>query len=356
MLELIELLGVALGKRSELDAPFSEEQWDAVYGEAKKQAVLGVAYKAVEMLPDEQKPSRRIKVQWALAAEKISQRNVFMDNHTRDITKAMSALGPKSCVLKGQGVATLYPWPELRQSGDVDLWVEGGHKALVPLLKRNWKVGDIFYHHAEVKAFTDGTGLEVHFLPSWMNNPFANRRLLKWFDAHSPAQFENYFLDKGFSMPTIEFNLVYSMIHIYRHMLHEGIGLRQLMDYYYILQHSSSEERQAAVKVFKSLHMMNFVSAVMYSLKKFFDLEDRFLLCTPDRKLGSVFLKEVSLSGNFGHSDARNRGINSKNIFVRAVLKMLRLLRFIHIAPSEVFWAPAFKFWQWCWRLKNHYC
>ena len=356
MLELIELLKIALGKARELDTPFEESQWDAVYSEAKKQALLGVCYKAVESLPDEQKPSKRIKVQWALTVEKIEDRNARMDSYTRKITQKMSALGPKSCIIKGQGVAALYPWPELRQCGDIDIWVDGGHKKIVPLLRENMAVGEIFYHHANVAAFPDGTCVEVHFHPSWMNDPFMNRRLMRWFDSQASAQFGNYFLDKGFSIPTVEFNLVYNMVHIYRHLLSEGVGMRQLMDYYFILNNSNSEERFSAVKVFKSLHMMRFVAAVMYAQQKFFDIDDKFLLCEPDVRTGSLLLQDVSISGNFGYGDDRNASLHSENFFIRGVQKMKRLSRFITIAPLEVLWAPAFKIWQWCWRVKNHYC
>lgn len=356
MLELIELLKISVGKAKTLEEPWSEEQWESVYAEAKKQAVLGVCFKAIEALPEEQKPSRRIKVQWALAAEKIATFNHLLDAHASEITKAMSALGPKSCVIKGQGLAMLYPYPDSRQSGDIDLWINVNHKQLVPVLRTNWTVGDVFYHHAEVKAFSDGTSLEVHFHPSWMNDPFANRKLMKWFDSNAPEQFENYFLDKGFSMPTVAFNCVFCMLHIYRHTLHEGIGVRQLMDYYYILQHSGSEERAEAFRTLKSLKMHRFVAAVMYVEQKLFSLDDKYLLCTPDKHSGSLLLREISMAGNFGHADSKTVQMEKGNIFVRAYAKFVRLSRFIPIAPSEVLWAPFFKIWQWCWRIKNHYC
>ena len=37
------------------------------------------------------------------------------------------------------------------------------------------------------------------------------------------------------AIPTVEFNLIFQLTHIYAHLMNEGIGLRQLLDYYYVL-------------------------------------------------------------------------------------------------------------------------
>ena len=36
-------------------------------------------------------------------------------------------------------------------------------------------------------------------------------------------------------IPTVEFNIIFQLTHIYSHLMNEGIGLRQLVDYYYVL-------------------------------------------------------------------------------------------------------------------------
>ena len=36
-------------------------------------------------------------------------------------------------------------------------------------------------------------------------------------------------------IPTVEFNIIFQLTHIYSHLMNEGIGLRQLLDYYYVL-------------------------------------------------------------------------------------------------------------------------
>ncbi len=64
-------------------------------------------------------------------------------------------------------------------------------------------------------------------------------------------------------------------IDIYRHLLDEGVGLRQLVDYYYILQHSSESERQEAVVTLTSFRMKRFVGAVIYVMQEVLGMEEK---------------------------------------------------------------------------------
>ena len=81
-------------------------------------------------------------------------------------------------------------------------------------------------------------------------------------------------------------------MHIFHHVLHEGIGLRQLLDYYYILK-ACKGNKEEIMKILVSLGLDRFAAAVMYVEKVFFDLEDEYLLCSPNVSLGSFLLDEI---------------------------------------------------------------
>ena len=144
------------------------------------------------------------------------------------------------------------------------------------------------------------------------------------------------------------------MIHIYRHLFEEGIGLRQLMDYYYILIHSKQSERTEAYKILCSLGMKRFVGAVMFVLQEFFRLENEFLLSLPLEKYGRKFLSTIIEGGNFGAFDPNNQH-QSKTILSRGIRNMKHISKIAFDYPSEVFWAPIWKLWHWCWRKKHRY-
>lgn len=185
--------------------------------------------------------------------------------------------GFRSCILKGLSNAMLYPNPAHRHCGDIDIWVEGGRRRVLEFLRGKFKVGDVVIHHAHVEVFND-VSVEVHYLPAWLYNPIANRKLQRFFDAESDAQFSNM-SNGGFATPLPKFNLVYNAVHIYKHYFQEEFTLKNLVDYYCILQHSSAEERREAFCVLKQVGLGKFTSWLMGRLERDLGLSPELELC-----------------------------------------------------------------------------
>ena len=151
--------------------------------------------------------------------------------------------------------------------------------------------------------------------------------------------------------PTLAFNRVYILVHIYRHLFHEGIGLRQLLDYYFVLhQGFTEEERTETMRTLRSLRMERFAAAVMWMLQEVYGMEDRYLLTAPNEKEGSFLLSEIMLAGNFGHYDERIKRVANESAFHTFYRRVARNFRFVRSYPSEVLWSPLFKLWHWAWR------
>lgn len=335
--------------------PLDEQTWEEIFALAKKHAVIGVVFDAAMSLPVALQPPRRIKVRMALMAEKIVAKNRAMAQRTAPLFAALKDMGLHACLLKGQSLAMLYPKPELRQCGDIDVWVEGDCKDTLAKIQSKWATGEVWYHHVDVKAFPDKLTVEVHFYPSWMNSPVFNRRLHEYFSACAPAQFSNYNEALGCCVPTTGFNLVFNMIHIYRHLLLEGIGLRQLLDYAFVLRSSDRNQRDDAMRTLHKLGIGDFVPSVMHIMKECFHLDDELLLCAPESRGGAFLLEEVLTAGNFGKTDSRNKWRHGQNRLQKAVHRFQHLSRFVMYAPSEVLWAPCFKVWQFFWKKINRF-
>jgi len=351
---LVTFLRLATGTGSGPSVPLTEDQWKTLLSDAKKHSLLGVISDAVLSLPENLRPSRTTKLLFAVPAEKIHLRNESIAKLMPELMSEMGELGLRCCLIKGQGLADLYPHPESRQSGDVDLWVRGTLKKTVQALRRKWEVREVYYHHTSIYPFGRKMEIEVHFRPTWMNNPFTDRKLQRYFTSAWDAKMVSGPV-AGCLVPDIEFNLVFCAVHIYRHLLAEGIGLRQIMDYYLVLRHSTEEQRRTAFRILTDLLMKKFIGALMYVVKEVFDIEDRLLLCPVEPLLGRFLLDEILRSGNFGKYDDRNKYHVSDPLFIRIKARMTRLSRLIGIAPSEVIWAPVFKIWQHIWRRINKY-
>lgn len=188
-----------------------------------------------------------------------------------------------------------------------------------------------------------------------MFNPFTNNKVQRWIQDNKNFQMCNYQKELGFNHPTISFNLVFSLIHIYRHLFSEGIGLRQLMDYYYILRHSTVEERKNAFNILDSFGVGKFVGAVMYVMRRVYGMESSILMCEPNEKQGAKLLEEIVRGGNFGQYDDRIKRIGAHQRWKRGWETLKRDVRFIKDYPSEVIWMPLWKIWHWGWRIWKGY-
>lgn len=172
-----EFIKFSLGKGEELSRKLNEQDWLSLYAEAQRQSLFGVFMDGVEraIALGETKPQRLM--QWIVEVMALENWNRLMNVRCKEITDIFNRLGTRSCVLKGQGVALLYPNPLHRQYGDIDLWVEGKRDAVYKTLKAKWKVRDTFIHHADVDIFTDVL-TEIHFVPSFTYSPFLYHRSL----------------------------------------------------------------------------------------------------------------------------------------------------------------------------------
>lgn len=140
------------------------------------------------------------------------------------------------------------------------------------------------------------------------------------------------------------------MMHIFRHVFHEGIGLRQLMDYYFVLIHLTDEERKWAYGKLKWLGIEKVTSAVMYVMEAVFLMDDRYLLCGSSEKTGKYLLEEIIAGGNFGKFGEQYESAHSGSSFNLYLKNLKRLGKVYSLCPSEVLWAPIWKPSHWLWR------
>ena len=78
----------------------------------------------------------------------------------------------------------------------------------------------------------------MHYRPSFLLCFWHNRKLQKYYERVKEEQFSHRVMlgEQGeIAIPTAEFNLIFQLTHIYAHLMNEGIGLRQLVDYYFVL-------------------------------------------------------------------------------------------------------------------------
>ena len=353
-----ELIRISVGLDVLIKVP-SQTDWYMMYEMAKSQAILGICFNGVQKLYKEHPEAVvnlpfELRMKWFGITVEIQKKNIKMYQKCNLLAEEIGKSGLRNCVLKGQGLAIAYPneLQSLRQSGDIDLWVEGKRDDIINYIRsKGVKVYDVHLVHATAEFFKD-VPVEIHFRPSWMYNPFLDRKLQFFFASQASEQFAHYDEKVGFAYPTIFFNLVHSMVHINRHVFEEGIGLRQLMDYYFILTHSSREERTKAYDVLCSVGLRKFVGAVMYVMQQVFLLKEELLLYVPNPIHGSRLLDSIMSGGNFGKALGLKHG---RNKLENGLLQFKHNLNLLFPYANEAMWIPFFQVWHYGWRKKHGY-
>lgn len=361
-----ELLQVALGNRERLSHVPTPEDWMGVHDESERQAVTGILLHGIDRLPVEQRPPQDILLQWIGVGQMIEQRNHLMDKRCIELLTKLKDAGLTPTILKGQGIAQLYgkELRPLRQSGDIDVYVDCGlKKALAFAKSQGQEKVEWDYKHLHLKIWDD-TEVELHYHVEVLLNLWKNRKLQKWFKEHQNAIFNaNDNLDlnsntdrtndtNGFVTPTVEFNVFYILLHIYRHFLYEGVGFRQIIDYYFVLKNLNDNlnvNESYAYKAVREFGMTRFAKGLMWVMHEALGMSREWMLWEPDEKEGRYILKQVMRGGNFGHHDERLKHSGGKLGAVKAILT--HNLHLITHYPSDVIWAPVWIVWHKVWKM-----
>lgn len=330
-----ELIQVAIGTRRTLSSTPTVQEWEDLYAQSQKQALTGIAFSAISKLPKEQRPELSLSWQWNEDTLLIKENNRQNQKRCEQLLHRLRKDGLEGLILKGQTHQLYYPEElrNLRESGDIDVWIYNVSKEGIKYPKRyileycqSLLPGKhLCYIHYDFPVFSD-IPVELHIRPSFLLNPIYNSRLQKWFDSQK----------SNVNIQTI------CLLHIYKHLFEEGIGLRQLLDYYYIVKQSKSW----ITAEYARFGLASFAQDIKYVLYSVFDPTIDITECNQER--GEFLLKEILIGGNFGKYDHR---IHHQGGAIRhAWEKFKHNLRLIGFYPSEVLCEIPFRLYHWSWR------
>ena len=233
-----DFLRFCIGSAKEIPSSLKEADWLKLYAIAKKQCLVGVLFDGIKKLPAEYVGMKKeLLLQWMAESQMLEKANVRLNDAAIQVSEWFLKKGFRTCILKGQGNALMYPNPYSRTPGDIDIWVEGGDKRVISFVRSISPHEKACYHHIEFPSYK-GVEIEVHYRPSFLLCFWHNRKLQKYYERVKEEQFSHRVMlgEQGeIAIPTAEFNLIFQLTHIFSHLMNEGIGLRQLVDYYYVL-------------------------------------------------------------------------------------------------------------------------
>ena len=152
---------------------------------------------------------------------------------------------------------------------------------------------------------------------------------------------------------SLAFDRVFILLHGYQHLCGHGVGLRQIMDYYYVLKQGfNKEEKVETIHWIKELGMKRFAEGLMWVLQECFGLEEQYLLFVPNEQEGKFIIEEVLQTGNMGHSETRDWG-STKTPLSRFFHNLRRDAYLAKHYPHEALWQPFFSLWLYGWRFSK---
>ena len=395
-----EFLRFCIGTVQEVPSSLKGADWRVLYAMARKQCLVGVLFDGIKRLPADVGMDKGLLFQWMAQNQTLRKANARLDKAAVEVAEWFGRKGFRTCVLKGQGNALLYPPGMERTPGDIDLWVDGGDRKVVSFVRSLSPDEKVCYHHIGFPEY-NGVEVEVHFRPSFLFCFRHNRRLQGYYERVMDGQFAHRVKlgEQGeVAVPKAEFNLIFQLTHIFTHLMNEGIGLRQLLDYFFLLKNTNFSgntdggaflsntdstdntdkvggnvesgaslantnctdntdriggnadvvDRRLLQDELRRLGLWEFAGAVMYIMKEVLGLEDNRLIMPPDVKCGRLVLKEVLEAGNFGQYDKRNWfGHSALGHNLQRLYRDLRLVRYF---PEEALSEPFFRIWHFFWR------
>ena len=373
--QLLDLVRLAIHPEIEIPESLKVDtiDWKEVLEEAIKQSLMGVAFvgfKAWSAADGVKKSGstidKRLLTQWVGTCEKIREDNLLLNKRTSQVCKNFAKDGFRTSVMKGQGNALLYgeKLSLMRSPGDIDVWVEGGFEKVYGYVQKVAPTNVVNEKEIEFNVFSD-TSVEIHYRPFIIKQPFKNKILQKYLESKAEACYNNHVKLQTKSsdgedtwmdavITTIPFNLVQQMAHIKLHLFTGGIGLRQVMDYYYQLVQAENclcpEEKKEVVDVVRAIGLERLAKALMWILSEFFFLPQACLLWVPCKEDGEYLLDKFLRTGSFEQDDkSKNRKIQRETFssFYNIQKQNLKLLRFDR---WDWFWGSLWRIYYFAWR------
>lgn len=264
---LLELLGRLLSRHSGLDSNEeiaaighpSPEQWSEVIGLSEQMQVSELLYDAVSKLGPTQRPDNETMMRWTARVVETERSNRLYRHQLYSMFDHLTETRVTPIVMKGITLANLYPNPEHRPVGDVDLFVplDVQHTYIKCFEKLGAQISSAFdLKHLSLQCL--GMNWELHFRSIRFYSQRTDRRygILEAEETSRDSLFHETFDNHKVAVFPPILNLVYLTAHLQHHLLVEQANLRQIIDWMFALQHDRTAlaiKEQAFVNQLKKL-------------------------------------------------------------------------------------------------------
>ena len=330
-----------------VDSSLANVDWNTVVAFFKKQALSGLLPDAVAFLPIQLQPSIKLKMSMIAQQLQIEQMNHSMNGELVAFVEKLENREIPYLLLKGQGVASLYPHPSHRLCGDIDIYVPMEH--LKEVGKEFLAFGAVrtaeSRHHVNFRA--RGIAWELHHSIYYFQKKIRNQIFMKYVDEEMRKD-PSFAVIEGKQVRVLSptMNALLLLSHIVDHFYCEGVGLRQLCDYALLLHHHRNDiDKELLLQYLEELSLLGSYRIFGCICVHYLGVprDDLMLEPTPrDMRIAHRVMADCMSGGNFGRADSNSRQTLWQNVvFYTRFLR--RLWSYRQVCPGEAFWWPLAK-------------
>lgn len=351
---LLRLLRTSLyepqGKTCGQGVKLTERQWYKLLEEAEKQTLTGLLFPAISRLPDEEMPSLSLLATWLAMANRDAARYRAMSEVLSELLRLFAGSGLHPVLQKGHAASRFYSAPELRACGDIDLWFPGQERLQADDIVKSRGIRVV--HTPDGGSCYAASSIEVehHSMLIEVHNPFHSGLLGRMCALYPPVRAS---LPSGFSasVPSPMLELLMLNVHILKHCLGVGIGMRQICDYS-MAWRSLAEPAEAGVDAALYTELCRRLGIIKWTrvLHRFIN---RYIPAPDGRAVAEIggeadeaaverIFSLVCEGGNFGKFSPGRRASRGRSMAARKLHTMSAFINnraFVsRLAPREAFW------------------
>lgn len=329
--------------------PMSEWKWRRLYQLALMHGVGALVWDGMAKHSGDffLQLSSPLADQWRQMIDSIEKSNAMMDDHVARLFDTFNHEQLRPILLKGQGLATLYPIPSHRTGGDIDIFFPYTPQAKKAdeWAKANGKGIDTS-ERGKLRYKWGDAAIDHHRTPLQLTNPLLNQRLQSIIGKETRCCDSTYTTIGGTKVeqmpPTLDLLLI--ITRIARYIVSEGISLKQMVDLGMFLRKRGDKvdyvKLQEWLRQLKLQGMARMESALLVKLFNFGADEMPFVEGNADEDIRRVEADIFTLDGSHTGEWYFTQG---KNVFVRTsnsgamLWHMKHNARYFAYYPSEAF-------------------
>ena len=277
----------------------SEQGWNSLLDAAGKQTVCGLLYKSAEKFPEDLSISEEVFFKLMTQVNRITNINLRFRDTEKEVIALLENNGCHPLTMKGSTCAARYPSPELRECGDIDLFIpKDEFQKAVDTLKSSGYVGSDS-PDSSVVFIVNGCVIELH---------------RHYFDLHVK---ESHLPEPA----TLEAELLMLSAHILKHACGVGVGLRQICDFA-LAYYGYTGDYEQLDTLFRKAGLRRWHRLLL-------SFTDEYL--APSPRKGTVdprpLCRIILRGGNFGHYEKGRSGSLQRSSIRRKADTALRLVK-----------------------------